>query len=544
MQQAKKALDKAKKQDASAAAKEEASAEIAKDFSWKAGTEKGKAEAYKEAYYKQRGRAAADNKMSSNLIHMRSKEAKTKSQVVKVHKQVLKLGKQLKAVSTGGKEKVGKAQLKKHKAQLAQIRQATAKAFSKDESVGVKEVKVDKLKTQEKLVKIKNGRIVTEMQKDEKALSKAKALDKSKTATKQQKLHAMKGDVRSLMFLKALDSKTSGALSQVDQLKKDLAKSMAVKKKQDAAKKQAAAGPKASQVQLLEEGEEYAMSMESMAAEDQPGLLRTSKESKMKLNAKSSCSCNGASNMHGHGDRCKDWERDGTAPWCYVSWACDRGTPSSHMSGLKYVTCMSHKHVDEQKKLASMVRTAADRKIELSLGEGHGDQKSCACTGTQNGKGEGKSCKKWGTSSKAWCYVSIDCSRGTASTEIAGAKFITACDHLEDLGEGYTKQTVSIYDRAKEQLGDALEARGHEGTRVGWSWGITLASNAPYPDCIDECKQNTACVGASYAISEVAPANPAGGSVAENSCHQFAGITQRNANPLYRTFLRGAPGAQ
>ena len=31
----------------------------------------------------------------------------------------------------------------------------------------------------------------------------------------------MKGDVRSLMFLKALDSKTSGALSQVDQLKKD-----------------------------------------------------------------------------------------------------------------------------------------------------------------------------------------------------------------------------------------------------------------------------------------------------------------------------------
>jgi len=547
VRQAKKALIKAMKQDASAAAKEEASAEIAKDFSWKAGTEKGKAEAYKEAYYKQRGRAAADNKMSRNLIHMRSKEGMTKSKVVNVHKQVVKLATQLKRISSG-KAGIGypgqlddtKELLKKHEAQLAKIRAATTKAFSKDKVVGVKAVKVDKLKTQEKLVKIKNGRIVNEMQHDEKALSKAKALDKSKTATKQQKLHAMKGDVRSLMFLKALDSKTSGALSQVDELKRDIAKSMVVKKKQDAAKaaKNAAKTPKAATVELLQEEEEYPMSMESMGAEDQPELLSSSKESNMKLNAKTTCSCNGASNMRGHGANCKDWEGDGTAPWCYVGWGCDHGTPSGHMSGLKYITCTA-----AHKKEKNMVATAADQKIKPSLGEAGSDHASCGCTGTENGKAQGKSCKKWGSSDKKpWCYVSIDCSRATMSAEVAGARFVSGCDHLEELGEAEdseAKAGVSMYARAKEQLGDALESRDNEGTRVGWSWGITLASNTPYPGCIEECKNDAACVGASYAVGEVAPTNPAGASVGENSCHQFAGITQRSKNPQYRTFLSG-----
>jgi len=49
---AKAALDVAKARQATAKAKEEASAEIAQDFSVKAGTEMGKAQAYKEGFYK------------------------------------------------------------------------------------------------------------------------------------------------------------------------------------------------------------------------------------------------------------------------------------------------------------------------------------------------------------------------------------------------------------------------------------------------------------------------------------------------------------
>merc|ERR1711990_1236494 len=105
------------------------------------------------------------------------------------------------------------------------MKSAVSKALKKDQKSGVAAVKVNKLKTQEKLVKIKNGSIVNEMQKDEKSLSKASALHKKKTATKKEKLDVMKGEVRSLMFLKALNTKATGALHQVAELKKDMKKS-------------------------------------------------------------------------------------------------------------------------------------------------------------------------------------------------------------------------------------------------------------------------------------------------------------------------------
>ena len=545
VQQAKKALDKAKKQDATAAAKEEASAEIAKDFSWKAGTEKGKAEAYKEAYYKQRGRAAADNKMSKNLIQERAKEGQTKDKVKKVHKEVVKLGKSLKHKQELAKaqnpEQLEKLRLKDHEKKLAQIRAATAKAFKTDKVVGVKSAKVNKLKTEERLVKIKNGRIVTEMQKDDNALTKAKALDHSKVATKAQKLNAMKGEVRGLMFLKALDTKTRGALNQVDQLKRDLAKSLAVKKKQDAQRAaKAKANPKTSAVELLQDTE-FPDSMESMGAEDEPQLLNMKKEKHVKLMAQS-CDCNGASNMRGHGAKCRDWEMDGTSPWCYVGWGCSHGTPSEHVQGLKWMTCKAKRN--KKLKLRKLVAMQKDAKTTPELGESEGARR-CACSGTENMKRQGKKCAKWGSPRK-WCYVSIDCDKGTTSTEVAGAKVITNCDRpYAELGETSSDnqsddKASSLYEQEKDQIGEGLEARAKlDSTRMGWSWGVTLASNSPYPVCVEECKQNPACVGASYAVEDVPSSNPAAPPMAANTCHQFSGITQKSSQPGYRTFLPG-----
>jgi len=174
------------------------------------------------------------------------------------------------------------------------------------------------------------------------------------------------------------------------------------------------------------------------------------------------------------------------------------------------------------------------------------DASTCACSGTKNAKGLGGKCGHEGYY-EPWCYVSAQCQQGLISREVAGAKWIAGCTGAERtkgtkaLGE--TIKKLSTYNEEKLELGeDALEQRGTGGTRPGWSWGITIASNSQYPKCIDECKANPDCVGATYNPYDVPPSNPAGAPVTANTCHQFHGITQKNTDDRqYQTWLSPQP---
>ena len=108
----------------------------------------------------------------------------------------------------------------------------------------------------------------------------------------------------------------------------------------------------------------------------------------------------------------------------------------------------------------------------------------CSCSGTRNAKKQGGKCDKFDYT-QSWCYVSISCDRGYVSQEVAGAKWITGCDHAHRLPNSFPKK-LSIYDQEKMQLGEGLEAASGQGlTRSGWSWGVILASQAQYPACIN-----------------------------------------------------------
>jgi len=579
---AKRKLDVAKARQATASAKEEASAEIAKDFSWKAGTEMGKAEAYKEGFFKAKGRAAADHRMSKNLVHMRAKEGKTKK-TLSAHEKDWSG----KVRGLSAEEKHGKAEMNHHEETLQKIRHATRKAFAKAEGKGVPQVKVDKLKTKEKVVKIKNGRITEEMQKDEAALKMAKSLHANKGASKQQKLAAMKGEVRGLMFLKALNTKATGALKSVDRLKKELAASNAkanakalavakatnnLKKKlpADAAKTKAAVQAHTAKqaisghtsLVLLQEQETvpaYFAELEGtahmnaeheeQAAHNWKLQLQASHEGKMKMRSHGKpCMCQGLSNKDQHGSSCKDWEGDGTQPWCYVSWACSKGTTSSTMARVKWLTCTKAKAGSTTgRDVVPLAETKAPQKqVKVSaaavgndsdLGSPKGDT-SCTCSKTKNSRGEGAVCARAGYS-EPWCYVSILCDRGLISQQISNTKWITGCSGApHQLGEPKAKPH-SMYEEERLQLGESsgLEDTGQGLTRNGWSWGLILPSNSPYPGCINECKSNPTCVGASYSANDIPSTDPAAPSVAASTCHQFSGITQKNDNPSWQTWL-------
>lgn len=607
---AKRELDVAKARQATASAKEEASAEIAKDFSWKAGTEKGKAEAYKEGYFKAKGRLSADNHMKNNLVAMRHKEGTAKKTL---RARVQKL-----AGTPNAVEKHGKTQLQQHEGILHKIRQATQKAFGIDKTVGVAQVKVDKLKTKEKVLKIKNGRISHEMKEDEHALSTAKKLHGEKGATKEQKLAAMKGEVRGLMFLKALNSKATGALATVHELKKTLARqklnkvssATAPAAKAPVAKAPAAPGApvvmsyaalkksfakKSKQTNTESTGELAAMDMakqdlahttasapgnallssslvlledeaapayfgelegtartyaktEGHAARFWKQELESTHEGTMKLRTQHKpCDCNGVSNRHQHGAHCKDWEADGTAPWCYVTWACSKGTPARQMQGVKWATCHALKKeaakADDRQVVPLTVDDAARKEATASVvSTEHESARTdknpmCVCTGTKNGKGQGHKCAVSGYS-EPWCYVSIQCDRGYVSNQVVGSKWTTGCQGGQKLlGETSHETKLSLYHREKEELGEALEETGQGLTRPGWSWGLVLASNSQYPRCIEDCKSNPACVGATYAVNDVPSHDPAAPPLQANTCHLFSGITEKNENMQWQTWL-------
>jgi len=255
------------------------------------------------------------------------------------------------------------------------------------------------------------------------------------------------------------------------------------------------------------------------------------KESKVKQAlSKKPCACNGVQNRHGHGSKCKDWEGDGTSPWCYVSFSCMQGTTSRDMSGVKWVTC--------KRKEKAKLKTSHEKLGEKLAIKSHQAQATgaCGCSGTKNSRGEGGKCRHWGSYAKAWCYVSVACNTGYVSQEIAGTKWVTDCNSKKGSSkqpsEEDKKEKFSSYHQLKLELGEGLQAHGQGRTRTGWSWGVLLPSNTPYPACIDTCHANAACVGVSYATSEVPSNDPAASSVKRNTCNQFQGITQNNKNPL------------
>ena len=181
------------------------------------------------------------------------------------------------------------------------------------------------------------------------------------------------------MFLKALNTKATGALHQVAELKKDMKKSENVAHAQalikkiatkDAAKAKAAlaAAPAKPEkfLELLQEQEYPLMEalMEAHDDEDRLQELATTKEANVKLQNKDACACNGAMNMNHHGSSCRDWEGDGSQAWCYVSWACSDATPSAYMSGAKWATCtaaLPSVHRATQPVSESQLRSGVDR---------------------------------------------------------------------------------------------------------------------------------------------------------------------------------------
>jgi len=494
--------------------------------------------------------------MSKNLIDMRTKEDITKAKIKQDDQAAL-----VNTASVADQEKHGKYQLAQHKKTLKHMKGAISKAFKSDAKSGVAGVKVNKLKTQEKLVKIKNGSIVKEMQHDEKSLAKAKMIHKSKSATKKQKLDAMKGEVRSLMFLKALNNKATGALSQVAELKKDLKKSenvvsaqaliSKIAKKNAAKTKSASAsatpivpkgspGKPHSSIELIQESGDPLMEalIDAHDNEDELQDLANTKEATIKRQNNDACACNGAKNMHHHGSSCRDWERDGSQPWCYVSWACRSATPSSHMAGAKWASCKEMLSDGSPNKLMSMVATQAKTNFKPSkqeLGE-PALTTPCSCSGTENRKKHGGHCANFDYT-QPWCYVSVACDMGYVSQEVAGAKWVTGCEHPERVPNTVAAK-MSTYDEEKLQLGEGLQAAIGQGrTHRGWSWGVTIMSQAKYPACIEECKRNPSCVGASYTVGEVASNDPAASSMMPGACNQFAGITQKNGNTQWNTWL-------
>jgi len=208
VQNAKRDVDIAKAQDATAEVKRLANKQIGKQETTAAALERTKVDHFKERFFKDKGRAAADKVMTTKLLAMKAQEHQAKFG---------KVGK-LKT-----KELAGKQELADHKHALKAIRTATKLAMLHAEQKGVKPLKVNKLKTHEKLVKIRNKKISSEMDADEQAIAHARAVHHDHRASKQQKLQAMKGEVKGLMFLKALDKKATGALATVNDLKKTLA---------------------------------------------------------------------------------------------------------------------------------------------------------------------------------------------------------------------------------------------------------------------------------------------------------------------------------
>jgi len=250
------------------------------------------------------------------------------------------------------------------------------------------------------------------------------------------------------------------------------------------------------------------------------------REGAIKRNRRTSlCSCNGASNRHQHGSRCKDWERDGSAPWCYVSWACDRGTPASKMATVKWVTCESKRMWNRD------LRAALDshpKKKKLPHNE-------CSCSGTKNAAGRGGSCKMWLGYGQPWCYVGITCAAAYASSELANTKWLAKCNDAHQ-HESHSSPYRATRQEVGEQAG--LERTGQGITRAGWSWGVTVPDDSRYPECVQKCQMNSACMGVTYAANTVPSQNPAAPPIFANTCHQFTAITQQNSDQYWLTWLK------
>jgi len=338
--------------------------------------EKGLQDSYKEGYFKAKGRAKADHDMSAKLKKLRAKEQRGKMHFRKQeaalrHVRVSRKAAMAHAKKKGAKQQdldnlvvptnqphlrtkkmsrvqskevQGKKTLRKQEATLHNIRHATHQAMSSAKRHGVSSTKIDKLKTKEKLVKIRNGNISHEIHKDVHALQKAKAVHNNAVASKKQKLDAMKGEVRGLLFLKALKDKAKLA-------GKVLAKQRNQKQHPvDSVNSEMKAGD---HVVMLDESSgapHYWGELEGTArlyAHREKVALRrwqvegvAVKESKVKRVKRGEvCACNGVENKHGHGAVCKDWQGDGTHPWCYVNYACSKGTTARDMSGVKWRNC-------------------------------------------------------------------------------------------------------------------------------------------------------------------------------------------------------------
>jgi hypothetical protein len=482
------------------------------------------------------------------------------------------------------KEAKGKEQLKDHELMLRRIRMATKRAMKHARQHGTSKVKINKLRTKEKLNKLSNSHISNEVEKDTIALQHAKEMHADSKSTKQQKLDAMKGEVRGLLFLKALKAKAKRA--QAIQRKENSAKPWAHALKKEKAMLKANHIDVSNAITRHKHSEESAIEMidESSTASrllpwgeiegvaelnaqrmhaqarlwDAEGV--SVKESRVKqAKRKSPCACNGVQNKNGHGATCRDWEKDGTAPWCYASFGCSRGTTSRNMQGVKWVSC----EPKAKKALKNMAMTSTQKRYKAKLQRLKAQAKAtvekleakvnslngikidpaCSCTGTMNSKGHGAKCGHWGSYSQSWCYTSIACKTGYTSSEVAGAKWVIKCSRKARREEAHdaltkAKKRLSKYDELHMQLGDSLEAHGQGVTRPGWSWGVLLPSNSQYPACVQQCRSNDACVGVSYATAEVPSNDPAASSVSANTCHQFQGITQNNDSRLSQTWLK------
>ena len=114
------------------------------------------------------------------------------------------------------------------------------------------------------------------------------------------------------------------------------------------------------------------------------------------------CACSGASDEHGFGRFCHNWESEWHQPWCYVDASCKHGVRSKRHSSRHLQVC---------------------KEEEGYLGpDGWLPEPGCHCTGMESIHGFGAYCKGWEFPGQTpWCYVNEECGGALGTT---GARFM------------------------------------------------------------------------------------------------------------------------